>query len=391
VIAGKASSPSGVAATRTTITFRLQEPDGGFLPLLTSLCTVPSDLPVSAEGVGAPLPSAAPYYASEYVPGRRIVLERNRFYRGPRPHHVARFDVNLQNSAAQILAHVKAGTADWGLLSTAFYGTVTKDLARRYGVNRSRFFVRHGLFLRMFVINTTSPLFRSNPRLRQAVNYAVERTALNAVRGPYTGTAIDHYLYPDLPGYRPVHVYPIRRPLLARARALARGHTRSGKAVVYISSAQTQRATALAQAQILQRDLKRIGIDVTIQAWPGSQLFERMATPGEPFDLGLVGWSGGPDPGLLDCLFNGKRIGKDDSCNWSYLDSPRYNRALDAASALSGRARARAFRRLDVRLTRDVAPAIPYAYDNGLTLVSARTGCVVLNPLLDLGAVCLKS
>ena len=43
-----------------------------------------------------------------------------------------------------------------------------------------------------------------------------------------------------------------------------------------------------------------------------------------------------------------------------------------------------------MQISRDAAPAIPYAYDNALTLVSARTGCVIVNPYLDLAAVCLK-
>src|SRR5437588_10566763 len=94
VLKGRAKTPSGVKATRTAITFRLMHPEGAFLDDLASLCVVPSGLPANPEGVGAPLPSAGPYYPSQYVPGRRIVLERNRFYRGPRPHHVTRFDVD---------------------------------------------------------------------------------------------------------------------------------------------------------------------------------------------------------------------------------------------------------------------------------------------------------
>jgi ABC-type transport system substrate-binding protein len=299
---------------------------------------------------------------------------------------VARFEINLQYGFDSILAHLQAGTTDWGLFSPPFYAGVSADLARRYGVNKSRFFVRRGLFLRLFVMNTSSPLFNNNPRLRQAVSFAVERKALSDARGPYSGTPNDHYLSPDFPGYRAVHVYPLVHPNLARARALARGHLRGGKAVVYIGTV----PTALAQAQILQRDLKRIGLDLTIQQWPGTLLFQKLATPGEPFDFGLVGWNSNPDPGLLDALFNGKRIGPD-CCNWSYLNSPRYNRRLNAAEALTGKPRARAFGQIDFELTRDVAPAIAYAYDNTLTFVSSRTGCVVLNPGLDLGAVCLKS
>jgi hypothetical protein len=43
-----------------------------------------------------------------------------------------------------------------------------------------------------------------------------------------------------------------------------------------------------------------------------------------------------------------------------------------------------------VRLSRDAAPGIPYGVTNALTFVSAKVGCVVRNPFLDLTAVCLK-
>ena len=58
--------------------------------------------------------------------------------------------------------------------------------------------------------------------------------------------------------------------------------------------------------------------------------------------------------------------------------------------ASAARERYRVYGDLDVQISRDAAPAIPVAFLNELTLVSARIGCIVLNPLLDLTAVCLK-
>jgi peptide/nickel transport system substrate-binding protein len=387
VLDGKTKHPSGVKASRSTISFRLTHPDGGFLDLLSVVCAVPSNLPDDPEGAAAPLPSAGPYYPSEYIPGRRLVLVRNRFYRGPRPHHVARFEFDLQKSPVEILDEVKAGKADWGFLPAGGFASVATDFARRYGVNKSRFFVHRGLFLRLFHMNTSSPLFRDNARLRRAVSFAVERKALADQMGPYAARPTDHYLSPDHPGYRRVRIYPLVHPNLARARALARGHTRSGKAVVYVPNS----PIPIAQAQILQRDLKRIGLELTIEQFTVTVLFEKLATPGEPFDFGWVGWSSAPDPNILDCLFNGKWIGTGAGCNRSYFNSPRYNARLNAANRLTGTARKRAFGRLDVELARDAAPAIAFAQVNTLTFVSSRTGCVVLNPNLDLTAVCLKS
>ena len=44
----------------------------------------------------APFPRAGPYYVKEYRPGERVVLRKNRYYGGKRPHHVDGFDVDLR-------------------------------------------------------------------------------------------------------------------------------------------------------------------------------------------------------------------------------------------------------------------------------------------------------
>jgi ABC-type transport system substrate-binding protein len=171
-----------------------------------------------------------------------------------------------------------------------------------------------------------------------------------------------------------------------RSRA---GHIRGGKLVLYV----TTRAPVLAQAQIVKQDLARIGVDVQIVSFPaGTLYFGKLANPNEPFDMGWIGWGFGvPDPGnVLNSLFDGGTIGKPGNTNWSYFDSPKWNRALRRASHLTGAARYRAYGRLDVELARDAAPAVAYSVDNTPTLVSSRTGCVIVNPGLDLAAVCIK-
>ena len=59
-------------------------------------------------------------------------------------------------------------------------------------------------------------------------------------------------------------------------------------------------------------------------------------------------------------------------------------------ATLGPRVRNRFYGRLYVDLARNAAPIAAYAFDNAFTLVSARTGCVVVNPGIDLTAVCLK-
>jgi ABC-type transport system substrate-binding protein len=393
VVDGNARIAAGITVRRGELVIRLSKREPDFLNAMR-FCVLPAGLAKSAvnpEGLRAPVPSAGPYFISEYIRDERLVLERNRFYRGTRPHHVDRFDVTFDtlNNLA-LLDQVERGQLDYAFTPGGAIGSRARALRSKYGRNRGQFWVESSPFLRMFVLNTARPLFRNNPKLRQAVNFAVDRAALVREHGGGVAvTATDQYLMPVKLGFRDERIYPLRSPDLRKARELARGRRRAGKGVIYVIDAIPQ----IVRAQLLQRNLKAIGLDLEVRPFPGPVYFTKLATPGEPFDIALVGLELlGRDPGsLLEALFDGRTIRNASRfSNYSYFNSAKYNRLLDRASALTGEERYRAYGELDVQISRDAAPAIPYAYDNALTLVSARTGCVIVNPYLDLAAVCLR-
>ncbi len=384
VVAGRTKKPSGVSARGRVLTLRLTKRIPDFLSSVEQLCAVPPSLPADPEGAKAPLSSPAPYYVAQYVPGERLVLERNRFYRGQRPHHVDRFVADLHLDAGSIIDSIASGEFDFS--STINIGERASELRQRYGVNKSQLFVRPASELRMFVLNTRGPLFKNNPNLRQAVNFAVDRKALTRELGPLAGTPTDKYLSPSQAGYRDERLYPLKGADLRRARALAKGHTRSGKAILYT----TVRPEDVAQAQVLRQNLAAIGLEVEITQFPRPLLFEKLADGGNGFDIGRVAWVHSPDPSWFAGIFDGRTIGQAGSQNWSYFDSRTYNRLFAEASRLTGNERYRAYGKLDLQLSREAAPAIPIANLNAIAFVSARVGCVVMNPNLDLTAVCLK-
>jgi peptide/nickel transport system substrate-binding protein len=389
VIAGKAATASGIVARGDTLAIRLTKPLGDFTARTSYLCVVPAAVPPDPEGVRAPVPTPAPYYIAEYVPNDHVVLLRNRFYRGTRPHHIDRFDIDLSADAQTILDRVDKNQLDYAWAPNMEYAVRAGDFAKRYGINKSRFFTSPGTFLRMFALNTSRPLFKDNLALRRAVNFAVDRHALLVERGFLAGRLTAQYLWPGMLGFKDASIYPLKAPNLKKARKLARGHTRAGKAVLYVPTL----PSASAQAQILSFDLKKIGINVEVKAFPPLLLFDKLATRGEPFDIGWIGWAipGDRDGAFfLDSLFDGRTIGQPGFGNYSYFNSAKYNTLLQRDERLTGPARARAFGALDADISRNAAPAIPYAYDNTMNLVSSRTGCAVFNPYLDLAAVCLK-
>ncbi len=388
VRAGKAARASGIVVRGRKLILRLTRlPNAEFFGAAATLCILPARLPRDPEGARAPLPTAGPYTITEYAPGRKVVLRRNRFYTGPYRGPVERIEATITDISSLVDA-VARGEFDWGLIPPRDIAPRARELASRYGVNKSRFFIRPtGGFVRWLVLNCSRRLFRNNPSLRRAVNFAIDRRALVKERGFRAARPTDQYLPLWFPGFRDAHVYPMTRPNVREALRLAKGHRRTRTAIFYGSEGPQDAATA----EIVKRNLKRIGIEVKVRLWPGTVLFEKLAT-GDGFDVGRVGWLSPPEPPVLH-LFDGRAIGKPENQNWSYFDSPAYDRRVERAARLTGQARYGAYRELDVELARDAAPAIAYANDNTMTLVGPRVPrrCVVDNyPSLDLRAACLQ-
>jgi peptide/nickel transport system substrate-binding protein len=378
--------PTGIVARGNRLTIRLTRPVSDFAARMTLpfFCAVPANLPIDPEGRGAPFHTAGPYFVSECVRGRSIVLRRNRYYRGPRPQHIERFVVDLQAAGTlDAITRVKAGRADYAPMTVDRIGyEQIGPLARHYGRNRSRFWVKPGLNFQGFFFNTRRGIFRNNVRLRHAVNFALDRPALVREYGPYSGGPHDQYLPPAVPGFRDARIYPLDGPNVPRARALARGHLRARRVVLYTPDDTVSRV----QAQIVKRDLRQIALIVEVRAWPRNVHFQKLFARGEPWDLGSFGWTGDyPDPHqYLHVLF-----GRGGDFNPGF-DATWYNRALARAARVRGAARYRAYGELDVRLAREAAPFATFMYGVEPTFVTRRVGCIVLRPELDLAAACLE-
>ena len=305
-----------------TLVLRLERRVPELPARVTSLCAVPPNLPASREGI-AEFPAAGPYYVDEYRAGERAVLLRNPFYGGDRPQRVEGFTVDLRLSSwEEVLDRVEAGKADWGWAFAPVVFDPARRLVAKYGINRSRFFVHPGATFRGYALNMSRPLFRHNPRLRRAVSFAIDRSAFRRVSGGRaSSTLTDQYLPPDMPAFRDASIYPLERADLRRARELARGNTKSGKAVLFTIDAPNH----FAFAQSIRRNLAKIGLEVTIRAFPLEAYFNRFMARGD-YDLGFATWTPDfDDPfSVLNVQLDGRFIG---ATNWSRFDSAKYNRS----------------------------------------------------------------
>ena len=390
---GQTSHIAGVVASGDTLTIRLLAPAPDFLSRIAQpeFCAVPSNTPLKGARL---IPSAGPYYVASYTPKQGVVLARNPNYHGSRPHHFARIEFAVGIPARRAFAAIEAGTADYTDL--ALYPSTTTAaraarLAARYGPGsaaaargRQQYFVNPGSQLDFFFLNTHRTLF-SDVRVRQAVNYAIDRRALARLGDsflPVPERPTDHYLPPGIPGYRDAHVYPTT-PNVATARELIReAHAGGRTAVLYTCDIYPCRQ----QAQIVKTDLAKIRLRVQITSLPSDKMFAQEATPGAPFDLAWDGWLPDyPDPqAMLNAIL-------ENSSNGPTFKDPAYQRKLAAAARLSGPERYRTYGELDLDLARNAAPLAAFDNLTSNDFFSPRIGCQTYGVYgMDLAALCLR-
>ena len=363
VNAGKATHVSGVTAKGYRLVIRLTRRDPTLLTKLampffqaTSL-----RLPLTREVVGG-YPSAGPYAFARNTPNELTELRRNRYYRGLRPRNVAGVEVwwNLDQQAG--FREVEAGSLDEGPLPDA----EVRGVARRFGVNKSRFWVEPNNCVGYVGINSRRPLFRNNVALRQALNWMIDRRALLAPLPPYSGSPWTHLLPPSVPGSVTARkLQPYRgAPNARKARRLAAGHLRAGLVNVgYRSSA----PGGLAQAQYVRDVLVKLGVKaarIKLKAFTGADIYDAIGRRNSDLDLGVsLGWcSEYPEPlGLLSLGFNG--LGS---------AGTKFQSRLGALERLHGAARLRALGRLDLDLMTTLAPVVATRTYNGRFYFSRR-------------------
>jgi len=369
VLAGKTTRPTGVTANGNTLTVRLTKAAPDFISRMAMpfLCAVPPNLPIDPQGVNV-LPSAGPYYISSKSKGSQIVLRKNPYYGGKRRQDwdVIRVVVEMGEQASYL--QVRKGEADLDLYSlpVAAHSQLTKE----FGINKGRYFVYPSNSISYLALNTSRGIFK-DPKVRRAVAYAVDRPALTRLGGLNAGTPNEQLLPPGIPGYHNADIYPLGRPNVAKAKALLGGKT--GKVVMYTSNDEQGRNTG----QLVQANLKAIGLDVEVKPYTFAVLIDKTGTRGDPFDLFWIGWIADyPDPyDFINILLDGRTIGPKNNINTSYFDVPAYNRKMDAAARLTGDARYRAYGNLDIDITRNQSPLVVLYNSNMREFISDKVGC----------------
>jgi ABC-type transport system substrate-binding protein/DNA-binding SARP family transcriptional activator/streptogramin lyase len=368
--AGSSDHISGIRATGDTLTITLVRPAADFPErlALSYFCPVPTGTPAVPNGLDDPIPSAGPYYLSGNISGDVAVLRRNPNYHGSRPGRLAAIVFREQPQGGQAVADIKAGNADYVAdqdPALAPATAVAREFSQPAAGRPRRYFATPLLATDELAFDTKHGLF-ADARMRQAVNYALDRPALAAALGDLVAA---NYLPPGLPGSLARHVYPLSGPDLARARALAGPH--GGHAVLAVCS--DPGCTEL--GQIIQADLARIGIQIQLQRYAGA-IGSAMTRNGAGIVLARA-IAPYPDPAVFLNTALGGGFGQDSLAKLAGLDR---DQRVSAAS------------QLELQLMRGPAPLAAIGTPVIGEFFSARVSCHVFQPLefgADLGSLCL--
>jgi ABC-type transport system substrate-binding protein/DNA-binding SARP family transcriptional activator/DNA-binding beta-propeller fold protein YncE len=376
-----------------TVTFRLGQPNPLFLRLLALpwYHVLPKGTPARD---GRPLPATGPYRIARYVPGRRLVLMRNRHFRvwsqAAQPEGFPdRIVWRLDTTQARALADVVAGRADYFVTGAPLRGLLGLETH-----HASQLHSEPVPWIRYVFLNTRVPPFDSLDT-RRALNLAVDRAHIaRLLGGPLRARPSCQVLPPGFPGYRPTCQYTLQpnasgswtAPNLDAARAFVR---RSGTLATPIVVWADSRPEIRAVGRYLVGLLRTLGYRARLETLRGvTRYYQYVADSRNRVQLGTSLWI--PDvPAAPAAFFNllscsSFRASSRENNNLSGFCDPRVDALMRRAASLEATDPAAAWQlwaTVDRRVTAQ-APWIPLINVRWVTVISERLRNYVPHPVL---------
>jgi peptide/nickel transport system substrate-binding protein len=305
-----------------TVTFKLTKPRGDFLNIiaLSFLVPVPQGTPAKDQST-TPIPSAGPFEIKSYQPGQSFVLLRNQYFKavpGIPAARPARVDGSIVKDPDQALQLAIDGKVDYD-----FTGVPTDRLAevKQKYPNRLKAYILSGT--QYFWMNEAIAPF-DKLGVRQALNYAIDRTALARLAGGLASPT-QNFLPPSYPSYRKISTY---RPDVQRAKALIKQAGAVGAPVTILGPSDD--AFGKKAILYLADQLQQVGLKPKVKL-VSSSVFVGTAGGKLPINVGWGNWNQDyPHPlDWFDVLLNGERLSEPSNVNWGKVDIKPLNAQID--------------------------------------------------------------
>src|SRR6476620_8055505 len=326
---GKASDISGIKCDDKTgeVSYTLAQSEGSFVNKLglQFAAPVPQDSPPKYDPSN-PIPATGPYYFTNIDSGKSWTEERN---------------PQWAKNNAKILPALPSGHVD-KITSTVVknYSSATTDVEQNNAdaltdppptdrlpevLNQysDRLHKWNTVSTYYFGFNSLKPPF-NDLKVRQAVNYAVDPTAIERLYGGLMAPT-QQVLPPDMPGYQKIELYPHD---MAKAQALMKQANPSDKNITVWADDDDPQPKVGAYMQDV---LKQLGFNAKLKVINGDIYFDVIGKKATP-DVDIV-WNDWfqdyPHPDdFFNPLLNGNNIAASANLN-VYLNDPAINKKIE--------------------------------------------------------------
>ena len=372
------------------ITFHLSTPDPNFLSKLAEPFSyvVPKGAPLKDAGT-TPLPGTGPYMISRYVPNQEIDFVRNPHFKqwsraaqpaGYPDKMVVKIGLTTEDETTEVLN----GQADW--MEDVPPADRLQDVASK-APNQIHLNPTPQLY--HMVLNVRVAPF-NNLKVRQALNFATDRKAIQTIwGGPKLAIITCQVLPPNFPGYKPYCPYTRNpgatwsAPDLAKAKQLVDASGTKGQKVTLILTPDSQTKAIGAYYVSL---LEQLGYKASTKTLASSVEYPFVQDSRNKAQISFSYWF--PDytapSDFLDIGFGcaGFHPNSTASPNLTEFCDPSINakikRALET-QLTNVKAANLQWEAID-KLVTDAAPLIPLFVQNRLDFVSKRVGNFQSNP-----------
>jgi peptide/nickel transport system substrate-binding protein len=359
-----------IAASPSTVVIDLSRPANDLTSLLAlpQASAVPAELRVRTRVAPTSFAPAGPYSIVQYLPERRLLLERNEAWsRASDPVRAAwvdRIDVTIGVAPARQRTQISSGETDlsFDLRVGPQGGPPHPDGCLRY-----------------LWLNTSVDPFRS-ARIRRAVALAVNRSAVAATYPSREAVSAGRMLPPTVFG----SVTGAPPPRAREAAGLVRGERVAATLVVGNDPLSASQAGAVARAAAAA------GIRLSVQRVPISSLYsDYYELPARRVAAGIAtwcaDWPGLGGRGVLAPLLDHREIRSSGNTVYSMLRSPSLSRLIDRAAAARSEPAATALWTQADRYAVRLAAVIPLAWLRRSVVTASRVGGPVQHPFFTAG------
>jgi peptide/nickel transport system substrate-binding protein len=364
------------------IEIELTAPHGSFTNELAMLfvALLPADTP--AKNLTAdPPPATGPYAISKVERGRGWSYERNPHWakdNGPQVSevpagHFNKIEISVVRNDATQVNDIERNKTMW--MQPPVPSDQREAIVNKY--EGTQFRVEHALNIYMFWMNTEQAPF-DDPKVRQAVNYAVDTDALERI---YAGSlAAAHQILPEgMPGFEALDLYPQD---MAKAKELLAEANPSDRDITVWGDNENPNDEAAAYYQDV---LNKIGFNARLKTINADNYYTVIGNETTPdLDTGwLAYFADYPNPNaFFQPLLSGESIAPTGNTNFARIDEPDLNEKIATlAEEPLGPEQEAEYAELD-RSYMELAPMVPYGTNTVSTFVDDQINLdsVVFNP-----------